>query len=116
MERKAEKYVNFEKELKILLKMTIIACFEPFWRLNINLFNPLLDYTLRIYKYRCEEMGTDPLSTPYHIPDESTNRKLLSLTGTDNNECYGDDIDIYSGVKNELEPKKNQHSLPSSKK
>lgn len=41
------------------------------WEVQSNLLN----YAFHTYKHRCEEMGTDHLSIPCHIPNESTNKK-----------------------------------------
>lgn len=51
--------------------------FKPHWQdgrnVSLERFHILLDYTLGIYKRRCEEMGTDLLSIENVIPYVSAN-------------------------------------------
>lgn len=55
--------------------------------------------SFNIYKPRCEAIGTDPLSIPYNITNESTNRKQNSCFPTRiqcaaDEDSYVDDISI----------------------
>lgn len=74
-----------------------------------------LDKILYLHKYRCEDIDTDCLSIPYHIPYKSTNKETTFLFPLPMRGVFADDIGIHNWFKNDLKPK-NQYPLPSFSK